>query len=75
MITVFKEIGSLGFSVEGGLDSTLGDIPIRIKKIFTGELALPSFWRQIFRGLFLLLSSKNFNFSLPKKIASVFQKF
>lgn len=36
-ITLMKEGGGLGFSLEGGKDSPFGDLPLTIKKIFTGK--------------------------------------
>lgn len=37
-VTLIKEGGGLGFSLEGGKDSPFGDLPLKIKKIFTGKL-------------------------------------
>ena len=36
VITLTKNGAGLGFSIEGGKDSPLGDLPLRIKKIFQG---------------------------------------
>jgi hypothetical protein len=36
-ITLTKDGAGLGFSLEGGKDSPLGDKPLTIKKIFTGK--------------------------------------
>ena len=38
-VVLKKEGAGLGFSLEGGKDSTLGDRPLTIKKIFTGGAA------------------------------------
>jgi hypothetical protein len=41
MSVVLKKEGTgLGFSLEGGKDSPLGDRPLTIKKIFTGKYSI-----------------------------------
>lgn len=40
VVTVMKDIAGLGFSVEGGKDSPIGDVPLRIKKIFAGNVCI-----------------------------------
>uniref|UniRef100_A0A1B6L2T4 PDZ domain-containing protein n=2 Tax=Graphocephala atropunctata TaxID=36148 RepID=A0A1B6L2T4_9HEMI len=47
-VTLVKDGAGLGFSLEGGKDSPLGDQPLTIKKIFTGGCAEKS--GQLFGG-------------------------
>lgn len=57
VITLVKDGAGLGFSLEGGKDSPLGDQPLAIKKIFTGlcfKYYQESFHPNVSRGTWTL---------------------
>lgn len=61
-ITLVKDGAGLGFSLEGGKDSPLGDRPLTVKKIFSGELQQKMYCHNFLSSIHTKLTLSLFRF-------------